>query len=111
MRIYIKDNLYKVHMKNGLCQYPQGALKGPCKHKGIVSHKYKMKNFDILPEENTKMRAIYKFPLAPMGVLAPGSAHARPSAQPPIDVSGNFPAPVSAEWPSAFKTVPIFRSN
>ena len=22
--------------------------------------------------------------------LAPGSAHARPSAQPPIDVSGNF---------------------
>ena len=27
-----------------------------------------------------------------MGVLAPGSAHARPSAQPPIDVSGNFPA-------------------
>ena len=31
-----------------------------------------------------------KFPLTPMGVLAPGSAHARPSAQPPIDVSGNF---------------------
>ena len=25
-----------------------------------------------------------------MGVLAPGSAHARPSAQPPIDTSGNF---------------------
>jgi hypothetical protein len=35
-----------------------------------------------------------------MGVLAPGSAHARPSARPPIDTSGNFPAPVSAEWPS-----------
>jgi hypothetical protein len=32
-----------------------------------------------------------------MGVLAPGSAHARPSAQPPIDVSGNFPPHVSAE--------------
>ena len=31
-----------------------------------------------------------KIPLTPMGVLAPGSAHARPSAQPPIDVSGNF---------------------
>ena len=26
-------------------------------------------------------------PLAPMGVLAPGSAHARPSALPPIDTS------------------------
>ena len=49
-----------------------------------------------------------KFPLAPMGVLAPGSAHARPSARPPIDTSGNFPAPVSAEWPSAFKTVKFF---
>jgi hypothetical protein len=32
-----------------------------------------------------------------MGVLAPGSAHARPSARPPIDTSGNFPAHVSAE--------------
>ena len=28
-----------------------------------------------------------KFQVAPMGVLAPGSAHARPSAQPPIDTS------------------------
>ena len=36
-----------------------------------------------------------KFPLTTMGVLAPGSAHARPSAQPPIDVSGNFPPHVS----------------
>ena len=27
-----------------------------------------------------------------MGVLAPGSANARPSAQPPINVSGNFSA-------------------
>ena len=41
-----------------------------------------------------------KFPLAPMGVLAPGSAHARPSARHPIDTSGNFPAHVSAESPS-----------
>ena len=32
-----------------------------------------------------------------MGVLAPVSAHAGHSAQPPIDTSGNFPARVSAE--------------
>ena len=38
-----------------------------------------------------------QFPLAPMGVLAPVSAHAGHSAQTPIDTSGNFPAPVSAE--------------
>ena len=36
-----------------------------------------------------------EFPLAPMGVLAPGSAHARPSARPPIDTSGNFSAHMS----------------
>ena len=36
-----------------------------------------------------------QIPLESMGVLAPGSAHARPSAQPPIDVSGNFPAHMS----------------
>ena len=36
----------------------------------------------------------FKFPLAPMGVLAPGSAHARPSAQPPINTSGNISAHV-----------------
>ena len=33
-----------------------------------------------------------QFPLTLMGVLAPGSAHARPSARPPIGMSGNFPA-------------------
>ena len=44
-----------------------------------------------------------KFPLAPMGVLTPGSAHARPSAQPPIDMSGNFPAHVSAVTFKIFK--------
>ena len=43
---------------------------------------------------------IEKFPLTLMGFLAPGSAHARPSAQPPIDMSVNFPAHMSAESPS-----------
>ena len=38
-----------------------------------------------------------------MGVLAPVSAHAGPSNQPPIDTSGNFPARVSAESILAFK--------
>ena len=35
-----------------------------------------------------------------MGVLAPGCAHARPSTWPPIDISGIFPAHVSAGSPS-----------
>ena len=36
-----------------------------------------------------------KIQLVPMGVLAPGSAHARLSARPPIDTSGNFSAHMS----------------
>ena len=44
--------------------------------------------------------SLLEIPLAPMGVLAPVSVHAGPSAQPPINVSGNFPAHVSAELPS-----------
>ena len=38
---------------------------------------------------------IVKIPLASMGVLAPRSAHARPSARPPIDTSGNLSAHIS----------------
>ena len=41
------------------------------------------------------------------GVLAPGSVHTRPSAQPPIDISGNFPAPASAESPSNISPIPL----
>ena len=32
----------------------------------------------------------FEFPLAPMGILASGSAHARPSARPPINMSGSW---------------------
>ena len=38
------------------------------------------------------------------GVLAPGSAHARPSALPPIDTSGNFPAHMSAHLPQPLRS-------
>ena len=54
---------------------------------------------ELLKGDNTN-EEVKKFPLAPMGVLAPVSAHAGPSAQPPIGTSGNFPARVSAELPS-----------
>ena len=50
-----------------------------------------------------------KFPLTPMWVLAPVFAYAGPSAQPHIDVSGNFPAPMFAE--SISPNFPIFRSK
>ena len=48
----------------------------------------KTKNDYLLVNDN-------KIPLAPMGVLAPGSAHARPSARPPLNTSGIFSAHMS----------------
>jgi hypothetical protein len=53
-------------------------------------------NKPVLPAKLAKNKTRNIFPLVPMGVLAPGSAHARPSARPPINTSGNFPAHVSA---------------
>jgi hypothetical protein len=44
-----------------MCECPRGALQGPLKNKGIFSHKYKMKNLEILLEENPKIRAIYNY--------------------------------------------------
>ena len=46
------------------------------------------------------VKSTNKFPLAHMGVLTPRSAQIQPSAQPPIDTSGNFSPHVSAESPS-----------
>ena len=49
------------------------------------------------PQRTHIWEHLRKFPLALMGVLAPGSAHAWASARPPINTSGNFSAHVSAE--------------
>ena len=40
-----------------------------------------------------------KIPLAPMGLLTPGSAHAWPSARPPINTIRIFPAHLSSKSP------------
>ena len=52
------------------------------------------------------IKCVNKFPLAPMGALAPGSAHARPSAQAPIDTKGNFSAQVfGGGWGGGKKSI------
>ena len=68
-----------------------------------------MSNMYSTPQYEMTQPYILEFPLTPMGVLAPGSAHTRPSAQPPIDVSGNFPASVSADKFSMFSP-PIYHT-
>jgi hypothetical protein len=51
------------------------------------------------------LRQEIEFPLVPMWALAPGSAHARPSAQAPINPSGNF----STHVPGRAKNTKTFR--
>ena len=48
-------------------------------------HANKIKHVDKIYSIKVK-----QIPLTLMGVLAPRSAHLRPSAQPPIDMSGNY---------------------
>ena len=51
----------------------------------------------IMKENIREMKFIWKFPLTPIGILAPGSTNAAPYAQSPIDMSRNFTPYISAE--------------
>ena len=78
-----------------MIQHKTAKKKRNCIGPLIVAQEWVMKMDNSL---SAVPNIIYiKFPLVPIGVLAPGSAHARPYARPPIDTSGNFPAHVSAE--------------
>ena len=57
----VQDKLYKVDKDAGLCECLRGFLKGPCKHKGALSIKYKLKNFDAISHQNENMRSFYYF--------------------------------------------------
>jgi hypothetical protein len=60
-----------------------------------------VENFKPLYKQHfVNLSSFKKFLLMLMGVLAPGSAHARPSAWSQIDISENFPAHMSAKSPS-----------
>jgi hypothetical protein len=64
----------------------------------IYLHESKDFKLNVADMEIWKNNKEKEFPLAPMGVLADGSAHSRPSAQPPIDTRGIFSAQVSGRW-------------
>ena len=79
-----------------------------CLWRIILPQKWLQKTFSILCHCQSSLwdnidytpSLLEKFLPTPMGVLATGSGHARPSARPPIYMSGNFPAHMSAESPS-----------
>ena len=50
--------------------------------------------------------SLAKIPLMPMWVFASGSVHTRLFVRPPISMSGNFPAHMSAESPSKISPEP-----
>ena len=60
----------------------------------------------IISVSTQNSATLKKSPLTSMGVLAPRSAHARPSARPPINMSGYFPVHVSEESPSNISPSP-----
>ena len=66
----------------GWCFDPSGLLALDFQNPSVVGNGGNSENW----QQKTK------FPLAPLGVLAPGSAHARTSAQPPINTSRIFSA-------------------
>ena len=52
---------YIVNMELRLCECYLGQLKGPCKHKSIVSTTQNIPSFDVVPTENPEMRAVFMF--------------------------------------------------
>ena len=52
-----RDVFYSVSMELRTCTTcPQGMLKGPCKHRTVVSLSQNLPSFDVVPELNPEMR-------------------------------------------------------
>ena len=56
-----KDVFYSVNMELRTCTCPQGMLKGPCKHRTVVSSSQNLPSFDEVPELNPEMRKMWMF--------------------------------------------------
>ena len=56
-----KDVFYTVNLALRLCECYMGRLKGPCKHKSIVSETQNIPSFDVVPTQNPEMRAIFMY--------------------------------------------------
>ena len=55
------DIWYSVSMELRTCSCPHGRLKGPCKHRAIVSISQHLPSFDLVPEDNPEMRRMWMF--------------------------------------------------
>jgi hypothetical protein len=55
------DVSYLVDMEVRHCSCPQGQLKGPCKHKQLVSVSKNVPSFDVIPSESPEMRKVFMY--------------------------------------------------
>ena len=53
--------IYLVDMKERYCSCNQGRLKGPCKHKALVSERFGVECFDVIPSNNPTMRQTFMY--------------------------------------------------
>ena len=57
-----RDVFYSVSMELRTCTTcPQGMLKGPCKHRTVVSLSQNLPSFDVVPELNPEMRKMWMY--------------------------------------------------
>ena len=55
------DVSYSVDMELRICSCPHGRLKGPCKHRMLVSLTQNLPSFDLIPESSAEMRQMWMF--------------------------------------------------
>ena len=56
-----QDIFYHVDMASGFCECKAGSNCGPCKHKGAVSKYKNLAEFNVLPESDVNIRALYHY--------------------------------------------------
>ena len=56
-----EDVTYSVNMELRICSCPHGRLKGPCKHRTVVSTSQNIPSFDIVPEASPQMRQVWMY--------------------------------------------------
>ena len=56
-----QDIFYHLDMASGFCECKAGSNCGPCKHKGAVSKYKNLAEFNVLPESDVNIRALYHY--------------------------------------------------
>ena len=101
------DVSYSVNIELRTCTCYQGRNKGPCKHKNIVSTTQELPSFDVVPETNPQMRAIWMYlgtgKQVRMSYFMPLSI---PGGNPLLENEPNYVEPVETIEPMLVDDIP-----